>query len=174
MSASLMACGGSGGGGTSSLDVTCAPSTVSPTANVSGDWNVYFDIITTTCTYPPNYISCNVTFDQDDDGNVTISSEDNCTVSITVGGETEVSSDYTSISGFGGVVDGTTFYWIGKLYTSFNEDDVSYEETDSTTCDTVASFVSGSETSINTSSAYTMNDVDGNCTSTVDVTFTSR
>ncbi len=165
----VAACGGGGSG----ISVTCAPGTLSPITDVTGSWQVAVTNIVSTCPTPPNWITCNVTLQQNDGGEVSLTSSNNCSVNITVEGQTVTSSDYTSISGFGGAVDGTTFYWLANLRTAIDEEGFSYEETDSVTCDTITSFGDGSTSEIATTTTYSSSIAgDGTCTGTATVTFT--
>lgn len=168
----LSACGGgSGGGGAAS--VTCAPSTKTPVANVTGNWQIAVTNINNNCPSPPNWITCNVAMSQASDGNVTVTPSGNCSVNITIMGVTATSSDYTSISSAGGAVDGNNFYWVGTLGTSISVEGFTGSETDTIACDTISNFANGSTSQVTTTATYNTSAAgEGSCTGTATVTFT--
>ncbi|MBT3181127.1 MAG: hypothetical protein HN337_01310 [Deltaproteobacteria bacterium] len=127
----VMGCGSSGSGGSS--DLSCAPDEadrVDPTVDLDGSWTLTLTETSSTCDYPPDWISCDLTMSVSGN-NVTISG--NC-----------VTDDGVTIStgNLSGIVSGDTLYWGATMSASVD----TYTETGTVPCTAVDFTSSSSET----------------------------
>jgi hypothetical protein len=117
----LISCGGGGNGVT--VDLSCAPSNPSAAAvDLNGTWTLMLTETSSTCDYPPDTITCNLTFSVS--GNdVRISG----TCTSTPDGVTVVLDDMQ------GIISGSTFYWGATMSATVDQ----YSETDTVPCTSV-------------------------------------
>lgn len=126
-----VSCGGGGGGGGGGSDLSCAPAEadrVTPTVDLDGSWNLYLDETSSTCDYPPSYITCPLTMSVSTN---TVTITGSCTTSDGVS---------VTIVDMPGIVSGDTLYWGATMTGSVG----TYSETDTVPCTDVA-FTSGTQ-----------------------------
>jgi len=148
----MMGCGSSGSGSSGSSDLSCAPDSddrTDPTVDLDGSWTLTLTETSSTCSYPPDWISCDLTF--------SVSGTD-----VSISG-TCVDDDGTtvSISGIDGAISGDTFYWGATISATVG----SYTETGTVPCTSTDFTSSGSDTfSVTVSVEWSDSGDSGTCT----------
>jgi len=126
----LISCGGGGNGVT--VDLSCAPSDPSnPTVDLNGTWTLTLNETSSTCDFPPETITCNLT--------MSVSGTD-----VTISGTCTSQPDGVTVvlDDMRGIISGNTFYWGATMSATVDE----YSETDTVPCTAVTFTSTESET----------------------------
>ena len=122
----MMGCGGGGGG----TDLSCAPANPSAaTVNLDGAWTLTLTQTSSTCAYPPDTITCNLT--------MSVSGND-----VSISGTCTAAGITIAVDDISGLISGSTLYWGATMSATVD----TYTETDTVPCIGVAFTSTESDT----------------------------
>lgn len=149
----MMGCGSSG----SSTDLSCAPADPSAaTVNLDGMWTLTLTQTGSTCAFPPDSITCNLT--------MSVSGND-----VSISGTCTAAGNTVAVNNIRGVISGNTLYWGATMSATVD----TYTETDTVPCTGVTFTSTESETfNVTVSVVWSDSGDSGTCSTTFSGIFT--